>query len=70
MAAQQLVDVGVSAETIFLEPCGRNTAAAVATAALLSLKEDPILWILPSDHSVSRGIKRARKYDKKRHPTG
>lgn len=52
LAAQQLVDVGVSAETIFLEPCGRNTAAAVATAALLSLKEDPILWVLPSDHAI------------------
>ena len=52
LAAQQLIEIGVTADTIFLEPYGRNTAAAVATAALLSLKEDPILWILPSDHSV------------------
>lgn len=40
---------------IILEPVGRNTAPAVALAALFALKnnEDPILLILPADHQIT-----------------
>jgi len=40
---------------IVLEPVGRNTAPAIAVAALLALKDDPdaILAVMPSDHVVN-----------------
>ena len=50
----QLAEIGVSAR-IVLEPAGRNTAAAVAVAALACEKEDPVLLVLASDHAI-RGI--------------
>jgi mannose-1-phosphate guanylyltransferase/mannose-6-phosphate isomerase len=41
---------------IILEPCGRNTAPAVAVAALQALADgsDPILLVLPADHLIRR----------------
>ena len=41
--------------TILLEPTPRNTAPAIALAALAALDsgEDPFLLVLPSDHSIS-----------------
>ena len=41
-------------ESIILEPFGRNTAPAIAIAALAALKKnnDPILFILSSDHLI------------------
>jgi mannose-1-phosphate guanylyltransferase/mannose-6-phosphate isomerase len=39
-----------------LEPCGRNTAAAIALAALYAdrrLEPDAVLWVCPSDHLVT-----------------
>ena len=36
---------------IVLEPCGRNTAAAIAVAALLHPNET--LWVMPADHVLS-----------------
>ena len=52
---EQLRAVGVSNPTIVLEPFGRNTAPAVAIAALLASQEDPDAMILamPVDHWVS-----------------
>lgn len=40
---------------ILLEPAPRNTAPAIAMAALASMEdgEDPLLLVLPSDHSIS-----------------
>ena len=46
MAAEQLGDIE---SRIIIEPCSRNTAAAVAIAALASNPDD-ILLVLPSDH--------------------
>ena len=48
---------GLSA-TILLEPLARNTAPAIALAALAALEaaqdtEDPLLLVMPSDHSIS-----------------
>jgi len=46
MAAEQLDEVD---KRIIIEPCSRNTAPAVAIAALVA-KPDDILLVLPSDH--------------------
>ncbi len=53
--AQQLQDVGYENPTILLEPVGRNTAPAVAVAALHALDDenDPVLLVLPADHSIT-----------------
>ncbi len=37
---------------IIMEPCGRNTAAASAVAALAAKTPDDILLIMPSDHFI------------------
>ena len=54
LAAEQLRLVGVSDPAIVLEPVGRNTAPAIAAAALQAMAagEDPLLLVLPSDHVV------------------
>ena len=43
-----------SSEALILEPTGRNTAPAIAAAALRATAngEDPILLVLPSDHVI------------------
>ncbi|MBU0731216.1 MAG: NTP transferase domain-containing protein, partial [Proteobacteria bacterium] len=53
MVAEQLEDIKVNAR-IILEPVGRNTAPAVAVAALEAMSdgEDPVLLVLPADHVV------------------
>jgi mannose-1-phosphate guanylyltransferase/mannose-6-phosphate isomerase len=64
MVAEQLQQLGAKAAAIILEPVGRNTAPAVAVAALVALTpvltrrrergedEDPILLVLPADHVI------------------
>ena len=54
MAAEQLLEVGAKPAAILLEPIGRNTAPAIALAALQATADgsDPVLLVLPSDHVV------------------
>jgi mannose-1-phosphate guanylyltransferase/mannose-6-phosphate isomerase len=54
MVADQLTDVGVQPAAMLLEPIGRNTAPAVAVAALAVTQgsDDPILLVLPADHMI------------------
>ena len=54
LAAEQLRLVGVEHADIILEPVGRNTAPAIAAAALQASAngDDPLLLVLPSDHVV------------------
>lgn len=54
MVADQLSAVGKAPSAILLEPVGRNTAPAVAVAALEAMADgyDPILLILPADHVI------------------
>ena len=54
LVAEQLRQVGAPTPAILLEPIGRNTAPAIAAAALQALRdgEDPLLLVLPSDHVV------------------
>ncbi|MBQ0720529.1 MAG: mannose-1-phosphate guanylyltransferase/mannose-6-phosphate isomerase [Gammaproteobacteria bacterium] len=51
MVAEQLREIDVTAQNILLEPVGRNTAPAVALAALAAAPED-ILLVLPADHVI------------------
>ncbi len=54
LVAEQLRQVDVQAGAIILEPAGRNTAPAVALAAIRALEEDADaeLLVLPADHHV------------------
>ena len=55
MVAEQLRQVGVAPSALILEPVGRNTAPAIAVAALRAMQEgqDPVLLVLPSDHVIA-----------------
>lgn len=54
IVAQQLAEIGHKAESIILEPVGRNTAPAVTVAALQAQSRglDPVLLVLPADHVI------------------
>jgi mannose-1-phosphate guanylyltransferase/mannose-6-phosphate isomerase len=54
LVAEQLRAVGAAAGPIVLEPVGRNTAPAIAAAALVASGDgsDPLLLVLPSDHRI------------------
>ncbi|WP_295554757.1 mannose-1-phosphate guanylyltransferase/mannose-6-phosphate isomerase [uncultured Stenotrophomonas sp.] len=54
MAAEQLRECKVLPQALILEPVGRNTAPAIAIAALQALAngKDALLLVLPSDHVV------------------
>ncbi len=54
LVAEQMRSVGIEPSAVILEPVGRNTAPAVAAAALVAAKQDPeaIILVLPSDHVI------------------
>ncbi|MGO3346239.1 MAG: mannose-1-phosphate guanylyltransferase/mannose-6-phosphate isomerase [Marinomonas sp.] len=55
LIAQQLQEIGVTGASIVLEPKGRNTAPAIALAALEAEHknfEDALLLVLPADHVI------------------
>jgi mannose-1-phosphate guanylyltransferase/mannose-6-phosphate isomerase len=53
IVAEQLRKVGIEAKTIVIEPVGRNTAPAIAVAALLLRDEpDALMLVMPSDHII------------------
>lgn len=54
IVADQLSAIKQSPSAILLEPLGRNTAPAVAVAALQAMANghDPVLLILPADHVI------------------
>jgi mannose-1-phosphate guanylyltransferase/mannose-6-phosphate isomerase len=54
MVAEQMRLINVKPSAIMLEPVGRNTAPAVAVAALHASAggKDPVLLILPADHVI------------------
>ncbi|WP_137817260.1 mannose-1-phosphate guanylyltransferase/mannose-6-phosphate isomerase [Pseudomonas sp. 2FG] len=51
---EQLAQVGIDAQSMLLEPFGRNTAPAVAMVALKLLAEgrDELMLVLPADHVI------------------
>ncbi|MGK5027425.1 mannose-1-phosphate guanylyltransferase/mannose-6-phosphate isomerase [Janthinobacterium sp. RB2R34] len=54
IVAEQLREIGMENARMVLEPMRRNTAPAIATAALQAMEngQDPILLVLPSDHVI------------------
>jgi len=60
LVAEQLRQLRIEPRAVVLEPFGRNTAPAIALAALAALKaaaddargEDPALLVLPADHVI------------------
>jgi mannose-1-phosphate guanylyltransferase/mannose-6-phosphate isomerase len=68
---EQFESVGIPLRSVLCEPTGRNTAPALAAAALMLFEQDPsaVMLVLPSDHhigdkkayanAVSRAVKAA-----------
>lgn len=53
LAAEQLREVGITPSFIILEPAGRNTAPALAAAAMaLRGRSDTLMLVLPADHLI------------------
>jgi len=54
LVAEQCQQIDIKNPTILLEPVGRNTAPAIAAAALQSLKysDDSVLLVLSADHVI------------------
>ena len=61
IVAEQMRDIEIKPFSILLEPFGRNTAPAIAIAALKALElendNDPILLVLSSDHEIKNTTK-------------
>ncbi len=55
LVAEQLRQVDAEPAALILEPVGRNTAPAIAVAALRAMADggDPVLLVLPSDHVIA-----------------
>lgn len=55
IAAEQLRQIHLLDHNIILEPVGRNTAPAIAIAALTAIKknQDPLLLVLAADHVIA-----------------
>ena len=49
----QLAAIGISDATVILEPCARNTAPAIALAALAAPDPKSPLLVMPSDHVIT-----------------
>lgn len=54
IVAEQARQIGIEELSIILEPCGRNTAPAIAVAALHAARQDtdPVLLVLSADHEI------------------
>ncbi len=57
LVREELERTGVTAHAIVLEPVARNTAPAIAVAALIAVRQsaDAVLVVMPSDHVVRDG---------------
>jgi len=55
LIGEQLREAGILHPRILLEPCGRNSAPAIACAALLAAGTDPdaLLWIMAADAAIT-----------------
>ncbi|MCM5704934.1 mannose-1-phosphate guanylyltransferase/mannose-6-phosphate isomerase [Larsenimonas salina] len=54
LVAEQMQNIGITPSSLLLEPVGRNTAPALALAALSALENDsdPTLLVMPADHVI------------------
>ena len=55
LIAEQLRSVGIEGARVVLEPMGRNSAPAIAVAALIAAEQDPgaVLWMMAADAAIS-----------------
>ena len=55
LAAEQMRQIGQDGALILLEPVGRNTAPAIALAALEAVATggDPVMLVMPADHKIN-----------------
>jgi mannose-1-phosphate guanylyltransferase / mannose-6-phosphate isomerase len=55
LIAEQLREAGIHDACIVLEPVGRNSAPAIAAAAVLVAEDDPdtVLWMMAADASIA-----------------
>ena len=49
---EQMQEVGATPGALILEPCARNTAPAIALAALAAENPTDLLLVMPSDHMI------------------
>jgi mannose-1-phosphate guanylyltransferase/mannose-6-phosphate isomerase len=56
LIAEQLREAGIENARIVLEPVGRNSAPAIAAAALLVAEENPhaVLWMMAADAAIAK----------------
>jgi mannose-1-phosphate guanylyltransferase/mannose-6-phosphate isomerase len=56
LIAEQLREAGIEGARIVLEPVGRNSAPAIAAAALLVAEQDPaaVLWLMAADSAITK----------------
>ena len=56
LIAEQLREASIPSPRILLEPCGRNSAPAIAAAALLVSEQAPdaVLWMMAADSAITR----------------
>ncbi len=56
LIAEQLREAGIEGARIVLEPVGRNSAPALAAAALLVAEENPraVLWMMAADSAITK----------------
>lgn len=69
IVAEQLRNNNISHSGIVLEPVGRNTAPAIALAALEAVKngDDPLLLVLAADHVIRNEIRFANSVEQAKH---
>jgi len=55
LVAEQLREIDITDAAIILEPVGRNTAPAIAVAALQAISSEPeaLLMVMPADHVIT-----------------
>lgn len=53
MIEVQLAEIGIEPGAVILEPAARNTAAAIALAALEVSTPDALMLVMPSDHAIA-----------------
>ncbi len=55
LAAEQMRQAGISNARVVLEPAARNSAPAIAAAALLAAEDNPnaVLWMMAADAAIS-----------------
>ena len=56
LISEQLAEIGITPAAIIYEPCARNTAPAIALAALAAENPQDLLLIMPSDHVIKNQI--------------